>query len=167
MSFIRPEAQMTLMRWREVLVGMTLDLGGLVLVLGPGRARLVIGVLMMLLGTALTFVGIQRARFRGKGGGAGLVELDERQITYFGPEMGGVLALEDLTRISVVPPHAWELTDINFQRLTIPVDAEGTEALFDAFTALPGLSVSKLADAAQTAPPARTIIWSKPHIEPG
>jgi hypothetical protein len=167
MSFIRPEVQTELFRWRESLIGAASMAAGFYLAVGPGRGRLVLGLLLLGLGTLFFWWGLQRARFRRAGGGAGMVEVDERQITYFGPDIGGALALEDLTRISVVPPHAWELVDINGQRLTIPVNAEGTDALFETFVALPGFSATKLAGAAQAAPEVRTVIWSKLHAPAG
>ncbi|SMX23170.1 hypothetical protein [Boseongicola aestuarii] len=163
MSFIRPDAQATLVRWREFLIGMGLDIAGLVTVFGPTRANLIFGVLMMVLGSAMMFVGLQRARFRANGGGAGVVDVDERQISYFGPTAGGSVALEDLARIAVVPPHVWELSDGQGRSLEIPVDAEGGEALFDAFSALPGISASRLADATRVRPVSRTTVWEKPH----
>ena len=163
MSFIRPEARETLVRWREVLLGLGFDMIGFLTVFGPTRAHLIFGSLMMTLGPALIYVGTQRARFRATGGGVGIVDVDERQISYFGPTVGGVVALEDLMRISTIPPHAWELSDARGGALVIPVDAEGTEALFDAFSALPGLSTARLADAARTRPIARTTIWERPH----
>jgi len=163
MSFIRPEAREALMKWREAIVGFAFDITGFVTVLGPTRAHLIFGVLMMSLGTILMYVGIQRARFRTSGGGAGIVDVDERQISYFGPLVGGAVALEDLVSIAAVPPHSWELVDVQGTTLTIPVDAEGTEALFDAFSALPDLSTARLADAAQVRPVVRTSVWVKPH----
>ena len=163
MSLIRPEARETLMRWREVILGAVFDIIGVVTVLGPTRANLVFGILMMSLGTVLMYVGTQRARFRATGGGAGVVDVDERQISYFGPMAGGAVALEDLSRIAVVPPHAWELSDSFGRSLEIPVNAEGAEALFDAFSALPGVSASRLADATRVRPVSRTSVWEKPH----
>lgn len=163
MSFIRPEAQQALYRWREVIIGAGFDLVGMLTVLGPTRAHLIFGALMMSLGTVLIYVGIQRGRFRSEGGGAGVVDVDERQISYFGPMAGGVLALENLTRIDVVPPHGWELWDIEGRSLVIPVDAEGTEALFDAFSSLPGLSTARLAQAARARPVARSLVWERPR----
>ena len=163
MSFIRPDAMATLVRWREFLIGMALDLVGLVTVLGPTRANLIFGVLLIILGSVLMFVGLQRARFRATGGGIGVVDVDERQISYFGPASGGVVTLEDLARIAVVPPHAWELSDSSGKSLEIPVDAEGADVLFDAFSALPGISAARLADATRVRPVARTSVWEKPH----
>ena len=163
MSFIRPELRAQLIRWREVLAGVALDAVGLVLIMGPGRGRLVVGALLLLLGSLLVLWGVQRARFRNEGGGAGMVEIDERRIAYFGPFAGGALALEEIDRIVAVPPRAWELTDRSGQRLTIPADAEGADALFEAFTALPGFSVARLASAARNPPLRRTTIWTRAH----
>ncbi len=163
MSFIRPEARDALMRWREVLVGAGLDLVGVLTVIGPTRAHLIFGVLMMSLGTILMYVGTQRARFRSAGGGAGVVDVDEQQISYFGPTVGGAVALEDLVRIAALPPHTWELSDAQGNVLLIPVDAEGADALFDAFSALPGLSTGRLADAGRVRPVSRTTVWERPN----
>lgn len=163
MSFIRPEARAGLMRWRELLIGAALDIAGLVVVMGPTRANLIFGVLLMLLGTVLMVIGLQRGRFRTAGGGAGVVQVDERQITYLGPESGGIIALEDLRQLAIVPPHTWELVDLRGVPVRIPVDAEGTEALFDAFSALPGISTARLANVGRVRPTSRTIIWEKPR----
>lgn len=163
MSFIRPEAQARLMRWRELVIGAVLDAAGVITVLGPTRANLIFGVLLMGLGTVLMVIGIQRGRFRSDGGGPGIVEVDERQISYFGPESGGIIALEDLQSVAMVPPQIWELTDVRGLEFRIPADAEGTEALFDAFSALPGMSTARLSSVARARPVARTTIWERPH----
>ncbi|MDD9921218.1 MAG: hypothetical protein OXQ92_02910 [Boseongicola sp.] len=163
MSFVRPEVQSTLKRWSEPLAGLALIAAGSFLLTGPGRGRFILGLLFLGLGLLFVFWGIQRARFHSDGGGVGVVEVDERQISYFSPAMGGALALEDLTRVAVVPPHAWELSDISGQRLTIPVDAKGADALFETLVALPGFSAVRLSNAAQSPPSERTIIWSRSH----
>ena len=95
-SFLRPEARATLWRWREVLVGSLIAALGLwwaVNSFGPVRwiAALVI------LGGLLSVVGaVQRLRFNTGGGGAGVVQVDERRLAYFGPLTGGVVDLGDL-----------------------------------------------------------------------
>ena len=163
MSFIRPEVQASLMRWRELVIGAALDAIGVITVLGPTRANLIFGILLMGLGTVLMVIGIQRGRFRSEGGGVGVVEVDERQISYFGPDSGGIIAMEDLQSVAMVPPQTWELTDVRGARFRIPADAEGTEALFDAFSALPGMSTARLASVGRAKPVARTTVWEKPH----
>ena len=47
--------------------------------------------------------------------------------------------------------------------LMIPMNAEGADALFDAFTAVPGLTPARLVEAARSAPQRYTTIWAKPQ----
>ena len=163
MSFIRPEVTAGLWRWREVVAGAVAVAMGAVVATGRVGFLGVLGWVIIAVGLALVYIGVSRGRFRNAGGGRGVVEVDERAVRYLGPEIGGAVALANVVRLAVVSPHAWELSDADGQRLTIPVDAEGSEALFDAFVSLPGLSASDLADAAARAPAQRTVIWEKPR----
>ncbi|MBT8424277.1 MAG: hypothetical protein KJO67_04825 [Silicimonas sp.] len=163
MSLIRPEVRAGLFRWREVLVG-ALALGlGLRLVATSFGAVFLIGCGLALAGAALIVAGVQRARFRSGGGGAGVVDIDERQITYFGPFGGGAVAVDDLIEIGVDPSRSWLVRDSAGTHLLIPMNAEGAEALFDAFSALPGLPGARLVEAARSAPREYTIVWAKPQ----
>ncbi len=163
MSFVRKDVRDGLWRWREVVAGLGVIALGVVVATGRVGFLGILGWAMIGVGMALAYAGVARGRFRNAGGGRGVVEVDERAVRYLGPEFGGALALASVARIAVVPPHAWELTDADGQRLTIPVDAEGAEALFDAFVSLPGMSGAALADAGQNIPAERTVIWEKQH----
>jgi len=163
MSFVRPEVRDGLWRWREVVAGLAVIVLGVVVATGRVGFLGILGWVMIGVGIAALYVGVARGRFRNAGGGRGVVEVDERAVRYLGPDIGGALALANVVRLAVVPPHAWELTDTDGQRLTIPVDAEGAEALFDAFVSLPGVTSTALAVSAQSAPNKRTVIWEKQH----
>ena len=69
-----------------------------------------------------------------------------------GPTTGGAVSLADLTSIAFRRDHtgsaAWILSEPG-QLLVVPVDAAGAEALFDAFTTLPGLGAQRLLAARQ------------------
>jgi hypothetical protein len=163
MSFVRPEVRDGLMRWREVLVGaVTLGLG-LRLVATSFGAIFIIGCGLAIIGAALIVAGVQRARFRSGGGGAGVVDLDERRITYFGPYGGGAVSVEDLVEIGVDPSRSWLIRDVNGTHLMIPMNAEGADALFDAFAAVPGLTPARLVEAVRSTPRQYTTIWAKPQ----
>ena len=163
MSFIRPEVRASLARWREVIAGgVTLALG-LQLALTSYGALFLIGTALALAGTALVVAGIQRARFRSGGGGAGVVDLDERRITYFGPFGGGAVSVDDLIEIGVDPSRSWLIRDANGTHLMIPMNAEGADALFDAFAAVPGLTPARLVEAVRSTPRQYTTIWAKPQ----
>lgn len=161
-EFLRPAVRAALWRWREVGGSVLLALFGLwwgtesfgfVRWLGFGVAGF---------GAVLTLVAVQRLRFGGGAGGPGLVEVDERQLAYFGPLSGGVIALGDLVRVDLDPtgkPAHWLLTDLAGQTLQIPVDAAGAEALFDVFAALPGIRTGRMLEALRGNPAGKVVIW--------
>lgn len=147
MSLIRPEARATLWRLREVFAAIGLagvgvwvvGLGGYVLVpLGAGIAMLAAG---------FGLLAWRRLRFAQAGDAPGVVELDEGQISYFGPNVGGVVALQELVELRLITAggrRLWRLRQQDGQALLIPVEARGAERLFDAFAALPGMDTGAL-----------------------
>ena len=167
--FLRPEARAALWRWREVLAGIAAALFGLWLVAGPGLLLAVPGYALILAGGAFCWIGFQRGRFRSDGMGPGAVQVDEGQIAYFGPLTGGVVALRELERLSLdrssYPPH-WRLDQPGQAALMIPVDAAGSNALFDAFAALPGLRTERmLAELGNPKAPS-VVIWERRSLRP-
>ncbi|WP_372885396.1 hypothetical protein [Shimia sp.] len=166
MSFIRPEARAALWRWREVLLGAAVVLLGLYWASGFGLLRW-LGVAVVVAGLALLMAGVQRGRFRVGQGGLGLVQVDERQITYFAPKGGGVVALEDLFCVLLdgsATPAVWVLHHPGRAELRIPVTAEGADALFDAFAVLPGLRTEHMLAQLRQKPHHPVVIWSKPGV---
>ncbi|MDP2079942.1 MAG: hypothetical protein U0934_15775 [Pseudotabrizicola sp.] len=152
---IRPEAQAALWRWREV------GLGGLVLMLGLWLIRLggyllvPLGVGISLAGVALAVLAWRRLRFATPGDAPGVVQVDEGQVAYMGPQVGGFVSLRDLIELRLIGMRGrrlWRLKQADGQTLLIPVEAAGSEALFDAFSALPGMSSADLVTALE--PPA-------------
>lgn len=169
MNFIRPEARAELWRWREVLAGGAALALGLWWLLGPGGLLGWVGAAVCILGGALAVVGFQRARFRAGRGGPGLVQVDERQITYFGPLTGGAVAVGDLQRLALDPtgnPAHWVLDQSGQPALFIPVDAEGAEALFDVFATLPGLRTERMLAELNGKSPHPVVIWERSSMRP-
>ncbi|MGC1504595.1 MAG: hypothetical protein WA782_10695 [Sulfitobacter sp.] len=164
MTFFRPEAKAAVWRWREGLAGGVLALLGLWLVSGPGFLLSVPGYAAIGGGLLLTWLGIQRGRFRGSDGGAGAVQVDEGQISYFGPLTGGTVALREMDRLTLegnmFPAH-WRLSQKGQPPLLIPVNAAGAEALFDAFAALPGLRTEKMLNTLRAERHATVVIWQR------
>lgn len=149
MSFIRPEARAAIWRWREVLVGVVALCVGLWWIAGPGRLMGWLGGAAVLAGVAMIWTGLPLGRFRGASGGLGHVEVIEGRITYFGPLTGGAADRGDITEIRLfraAKPAHWQIIS-GSETLSIPVNASGTDALFDAFVALPGLESMALVDA--------------------
>ncbi|GFE50730.1 hypothetical protein So717_24830 [Roseobacter cerasinus] len=164
MTFLRPEAKAQLVRWREVLAGGAMVVLGLWWLLGPGRLLVLPALALLAGGAALVWVGVQRARFRSAGQGPGAVRVDEGQITYFGPLTGGSVALREMTELvldkTFYPAH-WRLTQPGQPDLLIPVNAEGAEALFDAFATLSGLRTERMLNALQGADAHAIVIWQR------
>ena len=163
MSLFRPEAKATLYRWREAIVGFVLAGLGLLWALNEFGALFLIGCGLLVAGTALLLAGLQRGRFRSRTGGMGLVEVDERKITYFGPFGGGAVAVAEIVELGVDPAQNWMLRDGQGTHLLIPQAAKGGDALFDAFSLLPGLTGSELIEAVRSTPRQYTILWQKPQ----
>ncbi|MEM6372948.1 MAG: hypothetical protein AAF727_09240 [Pseudomonadota bacterium] len=164
MTFFRPEAMAAIKRWREVLAGIALAVLALWWLAGPGGLLGYLAPVMLVGAGALIMVGLQRGRFRGAGGGLGTVQVDEGQVTYFGPLTGGAVALREMSRLTLDgaqrPPH-WRLEQPQQSPLMIPVDAEGADALFDAFASLPGLKTEHMLTQLRAAPKTPVVIWQR------
>lgn len=162
MSFIRPEATQSLMRWRETLIGAAVI--GLGAWWGFGLSGILswTGLALIPMGAALAFVGVQRARFRSGTGGPGIVQIDEGRVAYFGPLTGGIVDLAEMTQLKLDPtgtPAHWVLSQPGQPDLFVPVTAEGSDTLFDAFATLPGLPTQKMLAALSSHSGDPVLIW--------
>ncbi|PSL18914.1 hypothetical protein [Shimia abyssi] len=166
MSFIRPEARAALMQWREVLIGGAVAVLGFWWASGFGLLQW-LGFALIAVGVVLILTGIQRGRFRSGRGGPGVVQVDEGEVTYYGPLNGGSVAMADLMRLELdggSRPAVWVLTQAGVQPLQIPVNAEGADGLFDAFATLPGLKTEAMLAKLKARPNHSVVIWQKPGM---
>jgi hypothetical protein len=70
-----------------------------------------------------------------------VVDVDEGQISYMGPALGGFVSVPELVELRLVTLRGrrlWRLKQGDGQVLLIPVDAAGAEGLFDVFAACRG-----------------------------
>lgn len=161
---IRPEAKAQILRWREVIVGVGGVLLGLWWLTRSSDLLLLPGAALTVAGVALSWVGVQRARFRGEGQGPGSVDVDEGEITYFGPLTGGAVSLRELQEITYDPtvhPAHWRLRQKAVPELLIPVNAAGAEALFDAFATLPQFRMAQALAALHQDQQHPIVIWQR------
>ena len=167
-DFIRPALREALWRWREGLGGLAvlaLGLWWLGAFVSPVHW---IGWAFVLIGAAAVAGGVQKARFRSAGTGPGIVQIDERRLTYFGPLTGGVIDMDDLRLLELEPqahpaPH-WVLTGTGGASVAIPVNAEGADALFELFATLPGIQTGAMVQSLQSPPDRRRVIWERPPV---
>lgn len=175
MSLIRAPVRAWFSRWGETTISASVGLIGLWL-LWRGHARFdwlreAIGLALALIGAAAFWASLQRARFRGSAGGPGLVEVTERQITYLTSFGGASIDLEAMTRLEIRTTlgagRVWVLKQSEGPTVFIPLDASGSQKLFDAFSALSGIEAKKLIAAAHSHSDHRSVIWrGKPGYRP-
>jgi hypothetical protein len=170
---IRPEVLALIHRYREALGASLVVLAGLWLMVLGGYVLFPLGLLVGGVGVVLTVTALRKARFAQDVAAPGLVELDEAQVGYLAPEIGGFLSLDELVEIRLLVlrgKRMWRLKQADGQALLIPVDASGAERLFDAFANLPGMDTSALVGALNPAPPTEStlslaaetrVIWRK------
>ena len=147
MALIRPEVTDLIWRAREVVwASLVAGLGVWLISLG-GYLLIPLGAVIGGIGLVLTVTAVRRMRFEQSVAAPGLVELDEAQVGYMGPEVGGYLSLNELVELRLLSlrgRRVWRLKQADGQALLIPVDAKGAERLFDAFAGLPGMDTSTL-----------------------
>lgn len=174
MSFIRPELAAAIVQRREAIAGGALAVFGGWIASDGGLLYLPLGLALLALGAGWTVLALRRLRFRQTGEAPGMVRVTEAQIAYLGPNVGGFVGLPDLTEIRLLTLRGrriWRLRQADGTELHIPVEAEGAEALFDAFAALPGMDTLALVAAlgSQAASDSRVIalntvdrlVWSR------
>ncbi len=170
MGLIRPELTRWLARWGESIGAGGLALLGLWL-LWRGIQRYnwmteAIGLVFLVIGAAIFWVSFQRSRFSGRQAGPGLVEVTERRISYLTPAGGAFVDLEAMTRLELRTTiqfgRVWVLKQSEGPTLFIPISATGSEKLFDAFSALPGMEAAKLIAAVHAKSDQRDVIWRGP-----
>ena len=170
---IRPEVTALFHRYREALGAAVIVLAGLWMMGLGGYVLFPLGLLIGGIGAVLTVNALRKARFAQAVAAPGIVELDEAQVAYLAPELGGFLSLDELTEIRLLTlrgRRVWRLKQADGQALLIPVDAQGADRLFDAFANLPGMDTQALVAALQPSPAAQgtlslaaetRVIWRK------
>lgn len=165
MSFIRPEVKNKIWRWREAMFGLFLACCGMFWAVSQQGVLAAVGTSLSIVGALIIFAGIQRTRFRVGRGGPGVVQVVERQVTYYGPLNGGSVSIDALESVELEPrakPAAeWILTESGGgQPLHIPTNAENADLLFDVFAALDGIRTENMLAQLQANPDKRVPIWS-------
>ena len=166
-GFLRPEVAVLLRRWAEVIAACGVIALGLWIAARPGPVVQGFGYVLMALAALALIPAIRRARFAAEGQGPGVVQVIEGRILYMGPVTGGALSLAELTLLSLRRDHegaaAWILTEPG-QMLVIPIDAAGADALFDAFTTLPGLGAQRLLTARSNPRMGTQTLWRRANV---
>jgi hypothetical protein len=183
MSFLRPEATAALLQWRDVILGLGLVILGMWLGLGASGLVWFFAVAIVAIGAALAWTGGQRARIRRREGGRGVVELDERQLSFLDAGSGAVVALSDVTRIEIEITGTssrtgsgtsiststdqgqgdmfWIFTRPGESAARIPASAVGSDKMIDALAGFPGANYENVIKASGTSDAGLFVIWQK------
>lgn len=147
MSWVRPEMTAAIWRGREVIVALVVVALGMWLAWLGGYLLVPLGLGVAGVGAAWVLQAMRRLRFAQGVTAPGMVEIDEAQVGYFGPDEGGFVGLPDLVELRFLTlggRRMWRLKQADGQALLVPVDAAGAERLFDAFASLPGMDTQAL-----------------------
>ena len=166
-GFLRPEVAALLRRWSEVIAACGVLALGLWIAARPGPVVQGFGYVLATFAGLALIPAIGRARFVTAGDGPGIVQVVEGRILYMGPVTGGAVSLAELTALALRRDHAgaavWVLHEAG-QVLEVPVDAKGADALFDAFTTLPGLGGQRLLVARNGSALGETRLWWRADV---
>jgi len=163
MNFIRQELRYAIWRYRDALIGIAVLLLGVYWVVNGFGFISILGMSVAVVGALLALAGIQRGRFRSGLGGAGVVQVDEGEVTYFGPFYGGSVVIENIVKVELDPTNrlapVWVLYDRVAGRIRVPTNAEGAEALFDVFANLDGIETERMLAELQKDHKKPVVIW--------
>lgn len=167
MSFFRPEVLALLRRWAEVIVAIAVLALGLWIAARPGPVMQGFGYVLAAFAAIALIPAVRRARFATDGDGPGIVQVIEGRILYMGPVDGGAISVAEMTSLSLRHDRggqvAWVLVEPGHM-LVIPVNAAGAEALFDAFTTLPGLGAARILAARQSPHEGTRTLWRRADV---
>ncbi len=153
-----------LTRWREVLTGAAIVGLGVYWSFSAGSVLRWVAVLVILSGGAILWEGLRRLRLPKGGGGPGIVQVTERQITYLAPDLGGILSVDELTRVEIRSTggrQVWLFYSAGQPPISIPGDAVGFEKVFDALAALPGVNLEQAIEAASSTVGDLFLVWQE------
>ena len=163
---IRPEVKALFWNWREVIAALAVAALGVWWGLASFGIIQWLGWALAALGVMLALSAFQKLRFRPDTDGPGVVTIDERRVAYLGPMDGGVVDLDLMVQLDLTATGEWRLISADGQAVDIPTDAAGAEALFDVFTALPGLNTEHMLSVLRRDRPAQMTVWMAPDHKP-
>lgn len=166
MGFVRPEIIQGIRRYRDAMIGAVVSVLGVGWALSSVGFMSTLGMVVSVAGALLLFAGIQRARFALGRHGRGVVAIDEGKVTYYGPDGGGSVDIDDLLQVDLAPAAhddddaEWLLlADEAPAPLRIPVEAVGADKLFDVFSRLDGIRIPRLLAQINQVDHHQVVIW--------
>ena len=154
----------SLLIWRETMVAIIFAGLGFYWTKSSYGTLYFIGYGVLLFGIIFAYVGYQRASFKRKETGGGIVEFTEGQISYFGPKSGAIFSIEDIECLSIDKSNSssiWIIERTADYKVEIPTNVEGNEVLFDVFNSLEGFQIHQMLEALSSSRCNKTVLWQK------
>ena len=154
----------SLLIWRETIVAIIFAGLGLYWIINSYGTLYFIGYGVLITGIIFAYVGYQRASFKRKETGGGIVEFTEGQISYFGPKTGAIFSIEDIECLSIDKSNSssiWIIERTADYKVEIPTNVEGNEVLFDVFNSLEGFQIHQMLEALSSSRCNKTVLWQK------
>ena len=154
----------SLLIWRETMVAIIFAGLGLYWTINSYGTLYFIGYGVLIIGIIFAYVGYQRASFKRKETGVGIVEFTEGQISYFGPKTGAIFSIEDIECLSIDKSNSssiWIIERTADYKVEIPTNVEGNEVLFDVSNSLEGFQIHQMLEALSSSRCNRTVLWQK------
>ena len=168
MSFIRPEAVSSLRKYRGLILAGLIGSAGIFIVLTSYGATRIAGIFFSVVGGLIGYDAYRRFKFPSGGGGAGVVDVDERRVSYLSAEGGMSISMDTLDRIELHRNAMGRITWVFYGpegMLLVPGNAEGTAKLFDALVALPDVNYTQAEAATQGKGPDLFLIWKRNRMK--
>ena len=150
--------------WRETVVAIIFAGLGLYWTINSYGTVYFIGYGVLIIGIIFAYVGYQRASFKRKETGGGIVEFTEGQISYFGPKTGAIFSIEDIKCLSIDKSNdssIWIIERTADYKVEIPTNVKGNEVLFDVFNSLEGFQIHQMLEALSSSRCNKTVLWQK------
>lgn len=168
-GFVRPEVLALLRRWQGVAGGFAVAALGLYWALALGGILQALGLGLVVAGGALAVQAGIRLRIRTPDSGVGLVEITERELTYFHPQRGASVSLDAVVQVEMravaqgqgAPALFWVLHHDDGPPVIVPAGAAGADRLMDAIVAFPGADYGRVIAASRTAVPGVFVVWAR------
>ena len=164
MSFVRPEAISYFQNYRGFILSAMIVIAGVYILASSFGTTRIAGGVILIIGLLVGHDAYRRFKFPNGRGGRGVLEVDERRVSYL---FGGIetsISMDSLDRIELHRSVKGLVTWVFYGpdgMLSVPGDAEGTDALFDALVALPGINYSQAEAAMQGTDPDIFLIWQR------
>jgi len=169
MSFIRPELRNQIQRWREIIFAAGVVAVGIWVFSAGGPLFGLIGGIIALAGLGLGIIGWRRLRLNFGEGGLGVVEVDERQISYLLSYGGFSLSISEITAIEIhtnslgpfSPDLFWVFKSIGQHPQSIPGNAVGAAKIYDVLASFDNVNFDRAIAATKSTEASVFQIWKK------